>query len=282
MKYLPIKKDDLGFERLDLSRNYLQIDCDFICYIVLNPSGDVPLGGTDVCALHVGSWQIDCWSFLTDKFTKGTAGFSACLCWDKTLESGTAFRPQYAESDIDTANSISSLRGQPVNITGFSLADGLSLPVTTVDGQPINVVTVNPISVQNSFLFESSYIDRMTQKEFLSRFKSFVVNERVYSETNAEYDVFLPNYIVKGSNTSDSSNVWASKEGSVLSVISIENGSPVFFNGRAYHVVDTDNMLHIVVAGDVVRSVHVIFSGSDGTLPFKSWTIVPSSILAWS
>lgn len=126
---VPISVENIAFERLNLSRHYLTVDCDFTCYIVLNPSGNIPSEGTDICALHTGAWQIDAWTFLTKKEFPNQAGFSACLVWDKTLVSGTAHAPQCVESDIDTANSVSSLKGQPVNIVGFSMASGEALPV---------------------------------------------------------------------------------------------------------------------------------------------------------
>lgn len=127
---VPIPVENVAFERLNLSRHYLTIDCDFTCFLVLNPSGSIPSEGTDICALHVGAWQIDAWTLLTKKDFPNQAGFSACLVWDKTLVvEGSTSAPHVVESDIDTANSVSTLKGQPVNIVGFSMASGAALPV---------------------------------------------------------------------------------------------------------------------------------------------------------
>lgn len=127
---VPISTENIAFERLDLSRHYLTVDCDFTCFLVLNPSGKVPVEGTDICALHTGAWQIDTWTLLTKKDFPNQAGFVACVVWDKTLISETVHAPQCVESDIDISNSVSTLKGQPVNITGFTMPVGDSLPVS--------------------------------------------------------------------------------------------------------------------------------------------------------
>lgn len=146
---VPISVENIAFERLNLSRHYLTIDCDFTCFLVLNPSGQIPSEGTDICALHVGAWQIDAWTLLTKKDFPNQAGFSACLVWDKTLViEGSTSAPQVVESDIDTANSVSTLKGQPVNITGFSMPVGESLPTSLVLGAGDEAISAaNPLPV---------------------------------------------------------------------------------------------------------------------------------------
>lgn len=150
---VPISVENIAFERLNLSRHYLTIDCDFTCFLVLNPSGQIPSEGTDICALHVGAWQIDAWTLLTKKDFPNQAGFSACLVWDKTLViEGSTSAPQVVESDIDTANSVSTLKGQPVNITGFSMPVGESLPTSLVLGAGDEAISAaNPLPVVNYY-----------------------------------------------------------------------------------------------------------------------------------
>ena len=146
-KKVPVPVENIAFERLDLSRHYLVVDCDFTCFLVLNPSGEVPVEGTDICALHTGAWQIDAWKLLTKKDFPNQAGFVACLVWDKTLISDSVRAPACVESDIDTANSVSSLKGQPVNITGFSMPSGEVLPVNVYSGDS-PVSDENPLSTR--------------------------------------------------------------------------------------------------------------------------------------
>ena len=141
---VPISTENLAYERLDLTRHYLTIDCDFTVYLVLNSSGAVPAEGTDICVLHTGSWQIDAWSLLTKKDFPNQAGFTAHLVWDKTLVKDGYNAPQAMESDIDTANSVSSLKGQPVNITGFSMPQGQTLPVS-IWRNSLEVDNSNPV-----------------------------------------------------------------------------------------------------------------------------------------
>lgn len=158
---VPISVENIAFERLNLSRHYLTVDCDFTCFLVLNPSGQIPSEGTDICALHVGAWQIDAWTLLTKKDFPNQAGFSACLVWDKSLVvEGSTGVPHVVESDIDTANSVSTLKGQPVNITGFSMPSGESLPTSLVLGAGDEAISeTNPLPVRVGFqprFFESS------------------------------------------------------------------------------------------------------------------------------
>ena len=115
---VPIFPENIAFERLNLSRHYLTVDCDFTCYLVLNPSGSIPSEGTDICALHVGAWQIDAWTLLTKKDFPNQAGFSACLVWDKTLVSDVSRRPLVVESDIETGKDEPSEIEKPVILTG--------------------------------------------------------------------------------------------------------------------------------------------------------------------
>lgn len=157
---VPISVENIAFERLNLSRHYLTIDCDFTCFLVLNPSGQIPSEGTDIAVFHVGAWQVNAWNFLTKKDFPNQAGFSACLVWDKTLVTDNARAPSAVESDIDTANSVSNLRGQPVNIVGFSMQSGESLPTSLVMGAGDEAISdVNPLPVRVGFqsrFFESS------------------------------------------------------------------------------------------------------------------------------
>lgn len=144
---VPIRKENIDFIKLDLSRHYNVVDCDFSCYLVLNPSGDIPYKGTDIALLRVGSWQLDTWSFLTKKDFPNNAGFSACLVWDKTQVNDAQSAPTVKESDVDIANSVSNLKGQPVNITGFSMASGEGLPIQNAENNPFFVHVINPIDV---------------------------------------------------------------------------------------------------------------------------------------
>lgn len=81
---------------------------------------------------------------MTKKDFPNQAGFTAHLVWDKTLVKDGYNAPQAMESDIDTANSVSSLKGQPVNITGFSMPQGETLPVS-IWRNSVEVADSNPV-----------------------------------------------------------------------------------------------------------------------------------------
>lgn len=140
MTRVPISRDDIDFVRLDLSHHYFTVDCDFQCFIVVNASAEIPYQGTDIKVVFVGSWQFDSWAFLTKKEFPNDAGFNAYLVWDKTQVREGYNAPRFEVSDIDGSNSVSSLKGQPVNITGFSIADGGVLPVETIDKSYVSIL----------------------------------------------------------------------------------------------------------------------------------------------
>lgn len=129
-------------ERLDLTRHYITFDCDFACYMVLNPSSADRLEGSDVVGIPIGSWQVDAWSFLTKDHYPNRAGFSAVFVYDaeKVCPPDTE-TPSVRYSDIDIAHAVSGLRGQPVNITQFTCQEAMPVQITTPDKEPLTVST---------------------------------------------------------------------------------------------------------------------------------------------
>lgn len=129
-------------ERLDLTRHYITFDCDFACYMVLNPSSSDKLEGSDVVGIPIGSWQVDAWSFLTKDHYPNRAGFSAVFVYDADkVNPPDTETPSVRYSDVDIAHAVSGLRGQPVNITQFTCTEAMPVQITTPDKEPLTVST---------------------------------------------------------------------------------------------------------------------------------------------
>ena len=127
-------------ERLDLTRHFITFDCDFACYMVLNPSSADSLEGSDVVGIPIGSWQVDAWSFLTKEAYPNRAGFSAVFVYDaEKVNPPDTQTPSVRYSDVDIAHAVSGLRGQPVNITQFTCAEAMPVQITTPDKEPLTV-----------------------------------------------------------------------------------------------------------------------------------------------
>lgn len=155
MAFIAEKLEKPVVERLDLTRHYITFDCDFPCYIVLNPSSADCLEGSDVVQVPVGAWQVDAWKFLVKEDFPNRAGFSAVFVYDeKKIIPPDTGRPETRYSDIDIAHMVSGLRGQPVNITQFSCTEAMPVQITTPDKEPLSVssqgVMYNPATTFDS------------------------------------------------------------------------------------------------------------------------------------
>ena len=175
-------------ERLDLTRHYITFDCDFACYMVLNPSSADCLEGSDIVGVPIGSWQIDAWRLLTKEDYPNRAGFSAVFVYDAALIGvDDNQRPTTRYSDVDIAHAVSGLRGQPVNITQFTCHEAMPVQITTPDKEPLTVSsqgimydpadsfhTKRDIDLISGLAFTLEDADKQVYSSFLSDVKNDV------------------------------------------------------------------------------------------------------------
>jgi hypothetical protein len=143
MAFIAEKLEKPVVERLDLTRHYITFDCDFACYMVLNPSRADLLEGSDVVQIPIGSWQVDAWRLLVKEDYPNHAGFSAVFVYDETMiDDIIRHRPSVRYSDVDIAHAVSGLRGQPVNVTQFTCSKPMPVQLAAADGSGIKEMTV--------------------------------------------------------------------------------------------------------------------------------------------